>query len=116
MAVNAAATNKNGAIRRRSAQPIRPRCHQVSPKSITGRVAGEPLLSIASMYASKLRPYHLSMDGCPAGGGMFVGSIEADWPCDSPDFKYHRMVNRKNTIASISLRWAIQATASTLTG
>ncbi len=35
---------------------------------------------------------------------------------DMQDFKYHRIDSRKNNIAIVFLRWAIQATDSTFTG
>ena len=53
------ATKKNGATRRKSAHRNPPACHQTISSNTSGRIATEPLLSIAKTKASRLSQYHL---------------------------------------------------------
>ena len=54
--VSAAATAKNGAVRRKS-RFVSLRFHQIIPKSSTGNTAADPLPSIAQTKAAKLSQY-----------------------------------------------------------
>src|SRR4029453_3879839 len=79
----------------------------VVPSRMTGKIATDPLLSMARTKAARLVQYHASVGrgvGWPRAGGRLSSR------------RYASMEARQNSSASRFLRCAIHATDSTLTG
>src|SRR5258708_7762852 len=99
-------SKKNGVIRAKSHFVTGLR-HQTINSNTTGKTATEPLLSIAKMNATRQSPSQ-------------TFSARRDVPLTevrrSSAFTNDNIESRKNSIANIFFRCAIQATDSTLTG
>src|SRR6185436_5596207 len=109
--VRATATTKNGLARTMSAFVIAPRRHQAISSRTPGRMATEPLLSIARTNMTRLSQYQRLIPGL--GGGGAARRVRDFWlesaaagraPSGSGSTRrYESIDSRKNTIDSVFL-------------
>src|SRR6266496_3405084 len=102
---------KNGAVATMSVQLIRSRFHHAITSSTSGRIATEPLLSIANKNVNRPSQYHRSGVGKRAPE-LDVARAAADL---SSNRRYDQIDKREKHSESKFFRCTIQATDSTLT-
>ena len=90
--------------------------HQTMPSNSAGITATEPLLSIANTNVARLSQYQRKQWEVDSGQWAVPCLAATRRGADLTKFKYHNIDNKKNNIAIMFFRCAIQATDCTFTG